>query len=399
MRKILISTLSIASVLAYEGCGIDKKEALNALSQSIYVNVSNKLQTQEEFQNGLFSYFNKNIKSESTQSSNVTLSNVKYIHKKNQICAIVSQDEINKNLKTDLQLIQSFNINQLPKNFDEKQKSIINLLNKIKFVKALGNLNKNQLSKINDLEKQLKDLLNKGAVVFDINIPNAKISISSQNKTFSPSNVIELPAGNYSYTISAKGYKDITDEFTINSNKKLTITKTLTSLEELKNVDEKTKYFTKSAELDISYGYAITTDHKPQWDSQKRIEVRYFKNYGIYKFGYGILTGTNTHWTAKDMDELELVITSRIQFPELFDTKFHIGSSALLPYIGIEGGWDIYKFIDEDEKKTNNITNIVRGTIGSTILIHKQFGFNIQYAHDFMEKKDHILSAGIVMDF
>jgi len=99
------------------------------------------------------------------------------------------------------------------------------------------------------------------------------------------------------------------------------------------------------------------------------------------------------------MDELEFVVAARIQFPELFDTQFNVGSVAFLPYIGVEGGWDVYKFIDDDRHSTDDITTVVRGTLGTTILIHKQFGFNIQYAHDFMEKKDHILSGGIVMDF
>ena len=54
MKKILISAVAVASLFAYEGCGIDKKSALNALSQSIYVNVNTKFQKKEELQSGMF---------------------------------------------------------------------------------------------------------------------------------------------------------------------------------------------------------------------------------------------------------------------------------------------------------------------------------------------------------
>ena len=54
MKKIL-SLVAIASLsFGYEGCGINKKEALNALSQSIYVNVNNKFQKKEKLTIGFF---------------------------------------------------------------------------------------------------------------------------------------------------------------------------------------------------------------------------------------------------------------------------------------------------------------------------------------------------------
>lgn len=399
MKKIL-SLVAIASLsLGYEGCGIDKKEALNALSQSIYVKVNNQFTKNEEVHKGFLDYFSKSVTNTTSQSSNLTLKNIKYINKNGEVCAIVDKKDVISSAKQTLTYLQSFNINNLPQTFKEKQKTIKDILSKISFVKALLQLKKQDIKKLNTLEKQLKDLANKGAVVFNLNIPYAEITISGQDKIFTPSDTILLPAGKYSYKISAKGYEDKTGDFIISPEKEITINTTLTSLKELKSAKEKSEYFIKATELDISYGYAITADHNPEWDAQKRIEVRQFKNYGIYKLGVGILAGTDTHWRASDMDELEFVLAARVQFPELFDTQFHIASVAFLPYVGVEGGWDVYKFIDDDRHSSDDITTIVRGTLGTTILIHKQFGFNIQYAHDFMEKKDHILSAGIVMDF
>ena len=63
-----------------------------------------------------------------------------------------------------------------------------------------------------------------------------------------------------------------------------------------------------------------------------------------YKLGFGILAGTDTYWSKLS---------------------------------SFEGGWDVYKFIDDDRHSTDDITTVVRGTLGTTILIHKQFGFNM----------------------
>jgi len=399
MKKlVLLSSIAVLG-LAYQGCGVTKKDALNSLSSSIYVSVNNQFSKDEEVHSGFMNFFSKSVKATSTQSSNVVLKNIKYTQKNNKWCAEVSKDEVLSSAKETLKFLNSFKLDDLPTSFKEKQKTIKDVLPKIAFVKAILNLKQSEISKLNNLEKQLKDLANKGAVVFNINIPYAEIKISGIKKTFNPSQEIMLPAGEYSYKITADGYENEMGKFKVKAGEEITVNESLESKQTLKSIKTKDDYFTKSTELDIDYGYAITTDHHPEWDAQKRIEVRMFKNYGIYKLGFGILGGTNTHWTAKDMDELEFVLAARVQFPELFDTYFHIGSVSVIPYIGAEGGWDVYKFIDKSTHKTEDISNVTRGVLGSTFLIHKQFGFNIQYAHDFMDKKDHIVSAGIVMDF
>jgi hypothetical protein len=399
MKKLLLLSSVAIFALAYEGCGTDKKEALDTLSKSIYVSVDNQFSKDEEVQKGLLSYFSSSIKNSSTQTSNVTLKNVKFVNKNNQVCAEISKKEVQKSAKQTLLELKNSNLNELPSDFEAKQKMINSLLGKIAFVKAVSNLNDSDIQTLNKLEKQLKDLTTKGEVTFSLNIPYAEIKISGQDKTFSPSTPITLPAGHYSYKIMAENYESATGEFDIKAGQKETISKTLTSIATMKKVTEKSNYFTKSTELDINYGYAFNGSYDPEWDSEKRIEVKMFKNYGIYKLGWGLSTGTKTRWTAKDINELEVLLAARIQFPELFDTTFHIGTLSLIPYAGIEGGWDFYKFIDKSTHKTEDISTIVRGALGTTILIHKQFGFNVEYKHGFMDKKDDILSAGIVMDF
>jgi len=468
MKKILISTVAVATLFAYEGCGLNKKEALNALSQSIYVNVSNNFQKKEELNNnGYSNKVNKNIKTETSQSSNLTLKNVKYITKQNnQICAIVSEKDILNSANSDLQFLLAYNSAELPQSFKEKQKTVTDLLTKIKFVKAIGKPNSKQIEKLNKLEKQLKDLANVGEIVFNTNIPNSKIKISGQEKYFSPSESILLPAGEYSYTITASNKCPVVGNFSIQAKQNYTINKdlgdypvlTFTSNQKkvnvkldgktvdlnapimlkkcdgkavwnmsfedqyetgdielspslkdsvnrdftprltMKKIREKVDYYTKSKEVVISYGYGISNKHT-EWDKEKRIEVRQFNNYGMYKLGFGVLGGTKDKWTAKEMNELEIAISGRIQIPELADTNFHFYRMPVIPYIGVEGGWDFYKFIDKGNYDADDITSIFRGTAGITFLLHKQFGFNIEYSHDFMEKKDNIFGAGIVLDF
>jgi hypothetical protein len=107
----------------------------------------------------------------------------------------------------------------------------------------------------------------------------------------------------------------------------------------LKKLKEKVEYYTHSKEVTINYGYAITSeddDKTRQWDAEKRIEVRMFNNYDIYKLGFGILAGTKTEWTAKDMNELEIMISARIQIPEIFDKTLHIYKMPVIPYFGVE---------------------------------------------------------------
>jgi len=468
--KKLLSLVAIASLsFGYEGCGIDKKEALNALSQSIYVNVNNKFQKKEKLTINFFENFNKNIETETTQTSNLTLKNVKFINKNGEVCAIVDKKDVIESAKNELKLLKNYKLSDLPQNFKEKQKTISELLSKITFVKAVLKLDENTLSKLTKLEKKLKDAANEGEVIFNTNIPNATIKISGINKTFKPSTPILLPAGEYSYTITAPNKCPITGQFIVKAKESFTINKdlgdypviTFTSNQKnviakldgtktklntpktlkkcegkaiwsmtfedqvengeielkpgkketinqdfipklaMKKLKEKVDYYTKSKEVTINYGYAITLDdNKEEWDEEKRLEVRQFNNYGIYKLGFGILAGTKTEWTAKEMNELEITISARLQLPEIFDTTLHIYKMPIIPYVGVEGGWDFYRFIDKFSNfDTNNITSVARGTIGTTFLLHKQFGFNIEYSHDVLEKRDYILTAGIVMDF
>ena len=66
MKKLIMLSIITSFALSYEGCGVDKKEALNNLSSSIYVSVSNKFKKEEKLSIGFLTTFDKNIESESS---------------------------------------------------------------------------------------------------------------------------------------------------------------------------------------------------------------------------------------------------------------------------------------------------------------------------------------------
>ena len=466
MKKILTLTAVTIFGFAYEGCGVNKKEALNNLSSTIYVNINSKFHKEQKLKVGFFDdSYKETINNEVTQTSVLTLKNVKYVKKNNQICAIISKDDVKKSAEADLLFLESLNIDNLPDDFNAKQKEIEKILPKISFVKAVLKLDKNRLKKLNKLETELKNFTHKGVVTFSLNIPNAKIKIAGQNGVFTPSTPILLPADNYSYKIEAEGKCPIEGSFKIEAKKIITISKNLEnypiikfssnkdnvlvkldgkvvkldepqilkrcngtavwsmsfenqkeqgsiqleagleksieksfiSLYELKKLQEKIEFYTHSAEITINYGYGFSD--KKEWDDEKRLEFRKFNNYGVVKFSFGILTGSQGEWTAKEMNELEMAIGVRLQLPSAMDTIFHISKVPIIPYIGVEGGWDFYKFIDSGDLAIGDITSILRGTAGVTFLFNKQLGLNIEYSKDFATKEDNIITAGLVLSF
>ena len=469
MKKLFLIPLVTTFAFSYEACGTNETEALNALSKSIYVSVSNRFDKKEELNEGVFNSFNKNLKNESSQSSNVVLKNVKYSEKNGEVCAYVSKQDVEKSAKESLNFLLSFKLSNLPQNFQDKQKKIAELITKINFVKAVSNPTQSQLLKLNRLEKSLKDLTHNGEIIFNLNTSNASIKISGNSRIYSPSTPILLPAGEYSYTITAPNKCPITGTFIVKEKQTFTINKdlgnypsiTLTSNQpstraeldgervtlnspkivkkckgeiiwsmkfenqsekgsldlepnlvktinqdftpriELERIKKMVGSYTASKnEVTISYGYAIADEDHKEWDGEKRIEIRKFNRMGNLKLGFGILAGTKTEWTAKDMNELEVAISARWEIPELLDTTLHIYKIPVIPYFGVEGGWDLYKFIDNfSDYDASYIKSIFRGTIGTTFLFNKQFGINVEYSKGFLEKRDSIFGAGIVLDF
>ena len=471
MKKLLLATALAGLVFGYEGCGANKQEALNNLAQSIYVEVSNNFQKESTYsKNSLFDFFSKSVKAKSSQSSKVVLKNVKFIKKGNLICAEIDKQNLLESAIAAKKELLNFNISALPKDFKLKYNLAKSLKNKIFFVKAvLGDkLTDKELKKLNYLQKQLDDILNQSEVVFDVNIPNAKITISGSDKQITPSKPVILTPGSYSYEIKVAGkcpvsgsfevkkgeiknikvnlgdYPQITIKSNVNAiakvnNKLVPINSPFTihkcegaaiyevtydgdkengsinlkpnlkkvvevnflTKEEKEALNKSKSTYEKAKGIEISYGYGIS--NHPEWDKEKRITVRGFKNFGIYQLGIGLTAGTQEDFTAKAMNEAELFGSFRIQLPEWNNTPLRIGTFLFVPYIGVDGGWDFYQFFrqgfDTQYWRGSNITTILRGNVGFNIMFHRQLGVDFKYSHDFLEKEDNIFSTGLIMQF
>jgi hypothetical protein len=342
------------------------------------------------------------------------------------------------------------------------------MLDKIAFVKAVLKLSSNDLKILNKKESILSEEASKGAIVFNINDTNAKITISGDyNKKINPSQEIELKEGTCSYKIVAKNKCPIEGEIEVKKGKIVNINKTLgdypqitfksnipqnkisinldgidvqlnktkilkqcsgnivwsaryrnqkkdgtielepnlkkiievdfMSPEELKKLKEKTDFFTNSSEIDINYGFDINSNDSQNNDTLKRIEVDFFKNKGIYKFGGGLAVATPDKLIAKDINTIELLLNFRVQLPEIGNTQLRIWKLPFIPYFGVSSGIDVYDIVDSWE--FSNTPAVVRGVAGFNILLHKQFGLNFNYQRDFMDKKDNVFEAGIVLSF
>jgi len=230
MRKILLLSSLIVIIWGYEGCGVDKKEALNNLSKTIYVNIENQFKKDEKVEKGVFNYFSSSVENSSIQTSSLTLKNVKFSSKGGEVCAYISKGEVYNIAKQSLKEIENFSISDLSDEFEKKLEEGRKIISKIEFVKAILKLSSYQLKKLNTLEKQLKDLSIKGEVVFNVNIPNADIKISGKDKLFSPSKPILLNEGEYAYTITAPNFTEATGVFDVIAGQKREIKVELNSI-------------------------------------------------------------------------------------------------------------------------------------------------------------------------
>ncbi len=469
MKKIVLSAVLISTfAFSYEGCGVTKNEALNSLSQSIYVSVKNNLNKKESYSKSIFStFFSKKIDSSSSQSSSVIIKNAKFYNKNGEVCASVSEKNVKDSAKQILKEIKTFKIDSLPTVFEEKEKKINSMLGKIAFVKAVLKLSSEDLKILNKKEAILIEKSSKGAVVFNTSDVNAKIIISNYNKPILPSQEVELKEGKYSYKILANNKCPVEGELEVKKGKLISINKTLgdypqitfksnipqnkisinldgidvqlnktkilkqcsgnivwsaryrnqkkdgtielepnlkkiievdfMSPEELKKLKEKTDFFTNSSEIDINYGFDINSNDSQNNDTLKRIEVDFLKNKGIYKFGGGLAVATPDKLIAKDINAIELLLNFRVQLPEIGDTQLRIGTLPFIPYFGVSSGVDVYHIVDSWD--FSDTPAVVRGVAGFNILLHKQFGLNFNYQRDFMDKKDNVFEAGIVLSF
>lgn len=477
MKKSLLLSLTLVSLsLGYEGCGVDKNEALDSLSKCVYVSVQNKFSKEEQIsENGFVSLFSKDVKQASSQTSHVEFKNVTFTTKENLICANVTENDVQESAKKTLSELFRFEEESLPSLYADKINAIDNLLNKLSFVKAVLTLSQEEDKKLIHLRNTLLNLKAKGVVVFHANLTDAAIKITGIDRSFTASSQIPLTDGKYAYVATAnnmcpakgtfevkkgeitkeevelKGYPKIalqsnlkSDELTIKLDGKTVLLdekqtlhkcegeipwsmsyadqkkdgtidlepgmdesfyRTFVSQADLKKINKRLQYFTKSKELIVNFGYA-TASEGSEFEDEKRIEINYFKNSGIYKYGYSTAIGTKDHMYASDINEIEFLFDLRVQLTKIAEKNILIGSLPLIPYFGLQAGFDIHNpiraLLDNDDStdfSIDSIYTIIRGVVGINLLIHEQLGLNINYAHDFAEKEDRIVNVGLTFGF
>lgn len=183
------------------------------------------------------------------------------------------------------------------------------------------------------------------------------------------------------------------------------IEKDFISTAELKKLKAMDDSFTKSSEININFGYSF--DSNDSTTNLKRIDFSYFKNKGIFKYGYSLAVATPDEFIARDINTVEMLLNFRVQLPELFDTSLRIGTLPFIPYFGVSGGIDVYNVIKDVTNngamnaswKFSDSPLMLRGVAGFDILLNKQFGFTFNYQRDFADKKDNVFESGFVLAF
>lgn len=130
MKLILSLILLTSSMYAYEGCGIDKNEALSSLSRNIKTRISTnftqntKVSQDDTVENKISSYL--------STSANLTLVNINYTtNEKNEKCAHIEHDDQTKNTKKLLNKALTYQEYDLPEDINKKIQKLETYLNDI----------------------------------------------------------------------------------------------------------------------------------------------------------------------------------------------------------------------------------------------------------------------------
>ena len=168
------------------------------------------------------------------------------------------------------------------------------------------------------------------------------------------------------------------------------------SAQDKQNVTKMIQKYAQSSEVNLNYSYASANDLL--WDKTKRIEFRYFKNTGTYKYGFGANLGTQNSWSIANLTEVELTLNGRIQIADLINGKLlHVGNLPLIPFVGASLGVELNPYLHDTVPDAFYYMFRVEG--GSTLLFTKDLGLNLNLSYDLADKKDFILSLGLVFSF
>ena len=161
MKKIFILLAFTSTIYAYEGCGVDRNEALMNLSGNIKSRIGKEYTEEIKSVNNDDSVKTK-ISSYINASTNLTLVKISYEDKKDKVCAKVKHEDQAKNTRALLNKALEYKQSNLPNNIDEKIKKLsiwIDDIEQLSYLMPvfLENVQKEQ-STLNKKEKTFKDL-------------------------------------------------------------------------------------------------------------------------------------------------------------------------------------------------------------------------------------------------
>jgi len=232
LTMIPLSSIAESKTDEYEGCGDTVEEAMLNLGRNIDSQVKSEATSQQQVAGkswlGIFSLdaMTESFSSSSSVKSDMQLCGISTIEKNGQQCAVVKRSALERCAKNKLSAQLRYTENNLPAG-NQKLSTANQWLNEIgssrRLYQFVGDaLAKNDLSKLDGIEKKLRTIINKQFVSFNIAGENIKILIDDKIKA-TPNKAIELEIGEHSYNITAKGYCPISDKFELGLHESETI--------------------------------------------------------------------------------------------------------------------------------------------------------------------------------
>jgi hypothetical protein len=212
----------------YTACGDTKEIAKVELAKTIITKVDSSISSQKSNVNGKF---DSSTTKKSSQSTNITLSGLKFIEKNGKFCTSISDEKLTRHTDTMVQKALGFSISLLPSEKNEKLKMLKSWISDIDEAIALIGLkgtdtkNTKKLFKIKQsLVDEKQKYINQNLIKFIVNgnVDNMKIEVDG--KKVPDSSELVLKRGEYNYTITSSshckktGKIDVVGDDTININ-------------------------------------------------------------------------------------------------------------------------------------------------------------------------------------
>ena len=217
----------------YSGCGANSNEARLELGRNMSSLIKSEVgQETSVVGSSLFDLFSidsvwSSFTSKSVTKSEMDLCGVSIVERNGQQCAIVKHNSLVNCAKNKLDEQLTYRINNLPDKGTEKRKTaekwIVNIASSdglYTFVR--DQLDQQKLDELKTIEKDLKKLLNKQFVLFNIAGENIKIVVND-SVDVRPNQYVSLSVGNHSYRITAPNHCAVEDNFELSSKNRKVI--------------------------------------------------------------------------------------------------------------------------------------------------------------------------------